>query len=134
MNSSSYSLTMSTATGASPVTQTKLRFNTLEGSFFFSPEEIVRLEASSNYTYVYFTNRKPMLISKVMGEYADLLESLGFVRTHRSHLVNSRHILFVDVSGKIIMQDASEAEISRRKKKEVMNTLNNLFRRPPVAA
>lgn len=133
MNTSSYAAILA---GVNPSIgfQGKLRFNTMEGSFFFSPEEIIRLEASSNYTYIYFTNRKPMLISKVMGEYEDQLTALGFVRTHRSHLVNSRHISFIDATGKIIMQDASEAEISRRKKKEVMNLLKAQFRLHRVAA
>lgn len=134
MNTSSYSAFTDTPATTFNMQSAKLRFNTMEGSFFFSPDEIIRLEASSNYTYVYFTNRKRMLISKVMGEYADLLCSLGFVRTHRSHLVNSKHILFIDSTGKIIMQDASEAEISRRKKKEVMTMLSTQFTSLKVAA
>lgn len=103
----------------------KITVNTQEGAYFFNPEEIVRLEASSNYTYMYFTNRKPMLIAKVLGLYEDILTEFGFLRTHRSHLVNTRHILFIDGRGNIIMQDTSRAEVSRRKKKEVMKELRN---------
>lgn len=101
----------------------RLAIPTSEGMYFYEPDEIIRLEASSNYTYIYFTNRKPLLISKVLGIYEELLSSVGFVRTHRSHLVNRKHILFVDHQGNLVMQDESRAEISRRKKREVMKVL-----------
>lgn len=101
----------------------KLMVSAMEGLFFFNPEEIIRLEASSNYTQIFFTNRRPLLLAKVLKDFSGVLEPLGFLRTHRSHLVNRRHILQVDATGNIIMLDASKAEISRRKKNEVLKTL-----------
>lgn len=103
----------------------KLPIATSEGTYFINTAEIIRFEASSNYTYIHFTNRKPMLVAKVLAEYESMLEALGFVRTHRSHLVNKRHVMFIDGTGNVIMQDESVAEISRRKKKEVMRALRN---------
>jgi len=40
-----------------------------------------------------------MLTSKVLKEYAAVLEPLGFVRIHRTHLVNKKHIAFVSNNG-----------------------------------
>lgn len=113
---------------------TKLPIATAEGLYFFNTDEIIRFEASSNYTYIYFTNRKPMLVAKVLGEYEAMLNSLGFVRTHRSHLVNKSHVMFIDALGNIIMQDESKAEISRRKKKDVIRELKNHFMNYRLAA
>lgn len=96
---------------------------TSEGHFFFSPDEIIRLEASSNYTNIYLRNKKKMLTAKVLKEYALLLEPLGFVRTHRKHLVNRQYILCVTADGNIIMRDTSVAGISRRMKRRVMKAL-----------
>lgn len=98
---------------------------TNSGHFFFSTEEIVRLEACSNYTNIYFTNKKKMLTSKVLKEFAAVLEPMGFVRTHRTHLVNKQHIAFVSNNGNIVMKDESVAEISRRMKSGVMKVLKN---------
>ena len=98
---------------------------TEKGIYFFNPSEIIRLEASSNYTCIYFTNRLPLVIAKILGAYEQTLSHYGFVRTHRSHLVNKSFIRFVDNTGNILMQDASRVEISRRKKKEVMRLLKN---------
>jgi len=102
----------------------KLAVATAEGTYYYSPEDIVRLKASSSYTHIYLTNKKKLLISKVLKEFAIQLEPLGFVRTHRSHLVNRRYILFVNASGNAVMKDESVAEISRRMKPAVMKTLN----------
>lgn len=98
---------------------------TTAGHFFFSPEEIVRLEACSNYTNIYFTNKKKMLTSRVLKDFAEILEPMGFVRTHRTHLVNKQHIAFVSNNGNIVMKDESTAEISRRMKSNVLKVLKS---------
>jgi len=103
----------------------KIALATRKGICFFNPGEIVRLEASSNYTNIYFTNKTQLLTAKVLKDFVKMLEPFGFIRTHRSHLVNRQHILFVDLKGNIVMQDSSTAEISRRKKCEVMKELKN---------
>ena len=98
---------------------------TSEGRYFFNPSEIVRLEASSNYTRIYFTDKTKMLTAKVLKEFEQMLEPFGFVRTHRTHLVNKQHILCITRDGNIIMKDSSVAEISRRMKSGVMQVLKN---------
>jgi two-component system, LytTR family, response regulator len=98
---------------------------TYNGHFFFNAQEIVRLQACSNYTNIYFIDKKKLLTSKVLKEFASVLEPLGFIRTHRTHLVNKQHIAFVSKDGSVIMKDKSVAEISRRMKKDVMKVLIN---------
>jgi two-component system LytT family response regulator len=98
---------------------------TAEGYFFFNPEEIIRLEASSNYTRIYFTNKTKLVSAKVLKEFVQMLQPFGFLRTHRTHLVNRKHILCITPEGNIIMKDSSVAEISRRMKSGVMKVLKN---------
>ena len=64
-----------------------------------------------------------MLIAKVLGDYEVMLTEYGFIRTHRSHLVNKRYVTYIDMQGNIIMQDSSKAGISRRKKKGCVESL-----------
>lgn len=66
-----------------------------------------------------------MVTAKVLKEFVLMLKPFGFVRTHRTHLVNRQHILCVTPDGNIIMKDASVAEISRRMKSGVMKVLEN---------
>lgn len=101
----------------------RLVLSTTKGIYFFLPQQIVRLEARSNYTRIYFSNHYPLLTSKVLKNYETILRPYGFIRTHRSHLVNKNLIMKVDNEGDIVMQDMSKAEISRRKRSKVMIAL-----------
>ena len=100
-----------------------ISFATSDGLRFFNPDEIVRLEAISNYTKIYFTNNKKLVSAKVLKTYVKMLEPFGFVRTHRTHLVNRHHIVTVTSQGGIIMKDASVAGLSRRMRSQVMKQL-----------
>ena len=105
----------------------RLSFPYKGGVYFFMSTQIIRLEADSNYTHIFFNNHKPIMMAKVLCDYQRLLEPLGFIRTHRSHLINKQHISSVHQNGDIIMDDNSKAAISRSKRREVFNELKNEF-------
>ncbi len=101
----------------------KLAISTAEGVHFFNPEEIIRLEGVSNYTRFHFTNRKPLLSSKTLKEYEDILQSNSFIRTHKSHLINYHYVKSYHTDNVLLMTDDSMVEISRRRKEEVLQVL-----------
>lgn len=101
----------------------RLQLSTINGTYFFLPEQIVRLEAISNYTRIYFSDHYPLVSCKLLKDYETLLRPYGFVRTHRSHLVNKNLVVKIENKIDIIMQDRSRAEISRRKRTKVMIAL-----------
>jgi two-component system LytT family response regulator len=111
-------------TTASPTERRNVGFPYKGGIHFFKPEQIIRLEADSNYTYIHLKGQKPILMAKVLAAYEVLLQPFGFIRTHRSHLVNKQHIMHVDQQGVIVMDDESTAVISRSKRKEVFIALS----------
>lgn len=94
-----------------------------EGIFRVNPSDIIRMRSSNSYTMIYFTNRKPLLIAKVLKHFEDALRSQGFVRTHRAHLVNKRYIQGIGAEGYVLMSDASVAAISRRLRGQVLQQL-----------
>lgn len=87
--------------------------------------QIVRLEAHSNYTKVYFTEHPPVLMAKVLRAYDALLSPCGFIRPHRSHLVNPIFVSEVDAQGKIQMSDDTLVDVSRRKKQLITRIFSN---------
>jgi two-component system LytT family response regulator len=101
----------------------KLALSTTEGVFFFAPAQIVRLEGESNYTRFYFTDRKPLLISRTLKDYEDILSDYGFIRAHKSHLINKKFARHLDKEGLLWFTDGSHIVVSRRKKEEVMKEL-----------
>jgi two-component system, LytTR family, response regulator len=102
---------------------TIISMHTNKGIHFFLPDHIVRLEAKSNYTKIFFSNQLPILLARVLKDFEPSLLPFGFVRTHRSHLVNKNRIVKIDGAGNILMDDLSTAEISRRKRTAVLRQL-----------
>ncbi len=87
--------------------------------------QIISCKGEANYTHIYTCNGEKFLVSKPLIEYEDLLSDLGFIRTHKSHIVNRSHIkTFIKTDGGyLLMSDDSNIPVSRRKKEEVLNVL-----------
>jgi two-component system LytT family response regulator len=101
----------------------KLALSTSEGTFFFDPKDIIRLEGESNYTRFFLSNHKPVLVSKTLKEYEELLTPYNFIRVHKSYLVNRAFVQHMDREGLLWLTDGNHILVSRRKKEEVMKEL-----------
>ena len=109
---------MSNTTSSNP------RFSFIHGRniLIVQPDQIIRLEARNNYTCIYFTDHTPILMAKVLRIYDEMLRPFGFLRTHRSHLVNLKYVEELSQKKTIRMKDSSIVEISRSKKHKVVTT------------
>jgi two-component system, LytTR family, response regulator len=105
-----------------PLTK-QLIVNLSEGTFYIDVHTIIRLEAKSNYTWIYLSNRSPLLSSCVLKTYDQQLQPYGFVRTHRSHLINRQHISSISNTGIVSLTEGSSIAVSKRKKSKVMKQL-----------
>ncbi|MBC7886984.1 MAG: response regulator transcription factor [Ferruginibacter sp.] len=103
----------------------KLALPTLLGTFFYKPGDIIRLEGEGNYTKFYFADKTSVLTSYTMKNYEDILLNYGFIRVHKSHLVNKAHVINYMTDGMLTMTDLSKVEISRRRKEDVLDILKN---------
>lgn len=54
--------------------------------------KIVRIEASINYSKIFFAEQKPVIVPRVLQWFEEQLELAGFIRVHRSHLVNKAFV------------------------------------------
>lgn len=103
----------------------KIAIPSVDEFHFVRISDIVRCEASSNYTIIYLTTGKRIVAPKTLKEFEELLTSDGFFRVHQSHLINLSHIQkFLKTKNKLRMSDASEVEVSRRKKTLFMELIN----------
>ena len=103
----------------------KLALSTMDGVSFFEPGNILYCEAENNYTRFIFTDHKPVMISKTLGEYEEILEGHHFIRIHKSYLVNRKFITRVDRDGMVWMSDGKAFSVSRRRKEAVMDLLKS---------
>ena len=95
-----------------------------EGVFFFTLDEILRLEADKNYTAIHLIGKRPFLSSKTLKHFDEMLNEFDFIRTHKSHLVNPRYIKQVTHNNQyVLLADGTRIEISRRKKETVQEYL-----------
>jgi two-component system, LytTR family, response regulator len=100
--------------------------HTTTGIYFIEPNTIIRCQASSNYTRIYFTNAKPILLSKTLGKCQLELHNENFIRVHQSHLINKNYIDKI-CKNEVTLKNGNTILISRRKKKIVNIFLQNSF-------
>lgn len=105
----------------------KIALPTMKGYTFIELKEIVRCESESNYTWFVLNSSERILVSKSLKEYDDLFSQQGFFRTHKSHLINLKHVSKYQKGGggSIIMADGSSVDVSKRKKEELLDILLN---------
>lgn len=96
----------------------KIGLPTGERIEFVEVKSIIRCQGESNYTHLYFSNRKPMLSSKSLIEFEELLGDYGFIRVHKTHLVNMNHVTSFarNDGGMLILSNGDSVLISRRRK------------------
>ncbi len=99
-----------------------------DGAHVFEVSDIIRCESEDNYTKFFIINHKPVLISKTLKEYEELLSPHGFERVHQSHLINMAYVkAFNKTDGLYIeMNDLSKVPVSVRKKDRFQSLLKNI--------
>ncbi len=97
----------------------RIVLSTSDGTLFVDSDDILRLEADGNYTTLYFTNQKPIFLARQLG---DFNEMNPFLRVHRSHSVNPKHVMKMEKGDniKLTLRDGSAVEVARSKKDDVM--------------
>lgn len=86
-------------------------------------DEIIRLQAESNYTHIFLAGNKVFVSAKTLKDYDELLKGHHFLRVHKSHLVNPAHIDSYDRSGMLQMSDGAKVEVARRKREFLQQAL-----------
>jgi two-component system LytT family response regulator len=108
----------------------RLALSTQESIEVVLTKNIVQFEADGNYTTVRIIDRAPIIVSKSLGEFEDILKGDTFYRCHKSHLINLQHILkVIKNKNQIQMADETKAIISRRRKQEFLEVMQNFINR-----
>jgi len=112
------------ATQAGTPDPEKVVLTSLGEIYLFSPDEIVRCAASSNYSEFHLADGGKLLISKTLKESETELDPGIFLRVHKSHIVNVRFIKrFHTRDHLLILKDGTEIPVSQRRKSEVVQRI-----------
>jgi two-component system LytT family response regulator len=101
----------------------RLAIATTEGTFFYKPEEIIRCEADGNYTRLYLKDKKPLIASRTLKEFDEILAEQQFIRVSRGDLVNKKYIVSFSGDHELRLSDNSLIEVSRRRWEQVKKLL-----------
>jgi two-component system LytT family response regulator len=111
--------------GALQVSQQKMAVPTITGLNFIPVQDIIRFESKGNYTIIYLTNSEPIMATRTIKEYEDVLPESIFYRIHNSHIINLSRIEKYQKGrgGTVLMEDGSVIEVASRRRDEFMRKL-----------
>ncbi|HEV7781511.1 MAG TPA: LytTR family DNA-binding domain-containing protein [Chitinophagaceae bacterium] len=76
-------------------------------------ENIIRVEARSNYCRIYLDNAYPITVAKVLHWFEDKLPGALFYRIHRTHIVNKLFIAEILPDKKLTLMNGEQFQVSR---------------------
>jgi len=96
----------------------KIMLPTFEGFEIVPVKDILYCIAEDNFTKVFLKDRKDLLICRTLKFFEEVLGARGFVRVHRSSLINTAHVVRYTrgKGGYVTMGDGRELEVSPKKK------------------
>jgi two-component system LytT family response regulator len=103
-------------------THKKIALPTINGLVFTPVQNIVRCESTGNYTRIFFTDKKNLMVSRPLKEFEELLTDVDFFRVHNSHLINLQQMqsYIQGEGGFALMSDGTQVEVSRRRKADFL--------------
>ncbi len=97
---------------------------------YVNVSDIIHCEADNTYTRFFLKDGEKVLVSKTLKEYADMLATYGFFRTHQTHLVNTEYIKswIREDGGSLLLKDNTKIPISKVNRTKVKDMLAAQFK------
>jgi len=103
----------------------RIAISSMEGLQFLATDEIIYLEANSNYTSFFLTGNRKITATKTLKDFEDLLPASLFIRIHHSYLINKNGVekYIKGEGGQVVMKNGVTLDVARRKKEEFMKAI-----------
>jgi two-component system LytT family response regulator len=108
---------------AGPKNIPKIGVPTPDGLLFIGVDDIIYCQGQGNYTEIFLLNGQKITSSHTLRSYEGMLADRQFFRTHKSFLINLRHIESYrkGEGGNVLMTNGREIEVARRNKAGFLN-------------
>jgi len=95
------------------------------GLNYYNLEDIVYIEADGSYSIIHFNKQNKTTVSRKVKDFETSLSNRGFLRVHKSYLVNTSHVvqLHREDSGYLILSDRSRIPISPKDKELIIQRI-----------
>jgi two-component system, LytTR family, response regulator len=109
----------------------KIAVATGTGLEIIDMDNILYLEAVGNYTNIHIREGKPLLASKTLKEFEDILPADRFFRIHNASLVNLAAIKKYNKGegGQVVLYNGLLLDVARRRKEELLEMLLRLSKK-----
>lgn len=106
----------------------RIALSTMEGLTFVDLKDIVHCESQSAYCYVHLRDDRKILLSRHLKEISEILEPLGFIRVHNSHLIHPDFVehYYRGEGGEIRLMNGRTIPVSRSKKQEFLDKITKI--------
>lgn len=109
-----------------PQNNSKISIPTLNGFEIIDTQQILYCQADNNYTYIHLSDGNSKLISKTLRFLEDKLEGNGFLRVHKTYLINLNAIksYHKGKGGYVEMENGKTIPVTGAKKAELLGFFN----------
>lgn len=96
----------------------RIALQTAEGLIIVTPDQVIRCQSISNYTKIFLTGNRQIVVAKTLKETEEILTGYTFYRVHHSHLVNIHHVqrYVKNDGGYVVMTGGEEIAVARNRK------------------
>ncbi|MEI7581232.1 LytTR family DNA-binding domain-containing protein [Runella sp.] len=87
--------------------------------------QVVRLQSDRNYTILFLTDGRQIIMAKTIGLFEQMLPSF-FIRIHRSHIVNFEHVSHCRHTAhysRLVLKNGQSLDIAQRRWKWLLSTI-----------
>jgi two-component system, LytTR family, response regulator len=108
---------------------TKLNLPHLNGFNIININNIIYIEADSNYSIFHLENQDRLVVSKHLKEYEEILANSEFSRIHKSTIINLKHLKNYSNKNCLVvkMSDNSEHTVSRRRVSDFIESVRQFY-------
>ena len=108
-------------------THQRIALSSMEGLQFVLTDEIIYLEANSNYTSFYLAGNRKITATKTLKDFEEILPASIFLRIHHSYLINKNRVekYIKGDGGQVLMMNGVTLDVSRRKKEEFIKAMSD---------
>ena len=103
----------------------KITLPTGQGYRLVDINDIIHIEADSNYSIFHLSNLEKITVSKVLKDYEDLLPENTFVRIHKSSIVNLNFVKeYINKNGlQVVLHNGELITVSRRRSSDFFDKI-----------
>jgi len=106
----------------------KIILKNQDSIFLLNTSDIVHCMSEGSYTAFETSDNQNILVSKNLKEYDTLLSGSGFLRVHRSHLINLKHIKRFDKhdGGNVVMSNGAQIPVSASGRERLLDLFEEI--------